>query len=303
MEVNYLKRYVWLINTLLSRGPLSFPEISDLWKRSCLGIGEPLSRKTFHNHKQAIESLFDLSIACDRRTNLYYIKNPEALTEDEVMHWLFNLYSTLNQMQADHTLRHRIMLEDVPSGQRWLMMITQAMHDNRRLSLTYQGFESEHAHTFSVEPYGLRLSNRRWYLVARSQERYRTYALDRIQAIEELESTFHLQPDFSLQEYFKDGCGVHNDPRDPVVRLVIKAYENFAAYLRTLPLHESQQELEVNEEYVLFEYHVRGNFELYQQLLYYADQIEVVEPEFVRAKMREFTRNFMKYYGVSAENA
>lgn len=88
-----------------------------------------------------------------------------------------------------------------------------------------------------------------------------------------------------------------------MVRLVIKAYENFAAYLRTLPLHESQQELEVNEEYVLFEYRVRVNFELYQQLLYYADQIEVVEPEFVRAKMREFTRNFMKYYGVSAENA
>ena len=153
MEVNYLKRYVWLINTLLSQGPLSFPEISDLWKRSCLGIGEPLSKKTFHNHKQAIESLFDLSIACDRRMNLYYIKNPEALAEDEVMHWLFNLYSTLNQMQTDHTLRHRIMLEDVPSGQRWLMMITQAMHDNRRLSLTYQGFESVQCGALRFAPF------------------------------------------------------------------------------------------------------------------------------------------------------
>lgn len=311
MEVNYLKRYVWLINTLLSRERLTFTEISDLWERSCLGTNEPLSRKTFNNHKAAICKIFGLIIGCDRRTNRHYIENPEVLTEDKVLHWLFNMYSTMNQMQADQTLKERIMLEDVPSGQQWLIFLTQAMHDNHVLKLTYRGFDSDNASTFEVEPYGLRFANRRWYLVARSpyyseqnqkagsgpKDVYRVYALDRIQDIEESDRTFDLNEKFSMEEYFKYCCGVHNDPQDPVVRLVIKAYENFAAYLRTLPLHESQRELEGNEDFVLFEYHVKVNFELYQKLLFQADQIEVVEPESVREKMREFTHNFMKYYG------
>ena len=151
------------------------------------------------------------------------------------------------------------------------------MHDNHVLKLTYRGFDSDNTSTFEVEPYGLRFANRRWYLVARSpyyselnqkagsgpKDVYRVYALDRIQNIEELDRTFDLNEKFSMEEYFKYCCGVYNYPQDPVVRLVIKEYENFAAYLRTLPLHESQRELEGNENFVLFEYHVKVNFELY----------------------------------------
>lgn len=109
---------------VVEQGTLTFTEICDLWERSCLGTNEPLPRKTFNNQKAVICKIFGLIIGCDRRTNRHYIENPEVLTEDKVLHWLFNMYSTMNQIQADQTLKERIMLEDVPSGQQWLILLT-----------------------------------------------------------------------------------------------------------------------------------------------------------------------------------
>ena len=53
-------RYIWLVNTLMQRGKLTFDEISTLWKGSGLGDGKPMSLRTFHQHRKAVEELFGI---------------------------------------------------------------------------------------------------------------------------------------------------------------------------------------------------------------------------------------------------
>ncbi len=307
MAANIFGRYVWLVDTLMRHKKLTYKEINDLWKQSHLsyGVNDELPLRTFHNHCVAIKDIFGVFINCDTRDGYrYYIDHPDDITDNKLRDWLVSSYSMLNQIQADRTLQGRIIFEDIPSGQRWLTIITEAMRTNKVLRITYKGFEHDKEMTFDVEPYWLKVFSRRWYLTARSpylsekdgKDTYRTYALDRIYDVEKTERNFEMKGDFDAEKFFADYYGV-TVTDGPVERVLIKAIELQPEYLRTLPLHPSQRELESDDDYTIFEYHLKPNFEFYQLLLSQTDLIEVLEPESLRQKMKVFAEHLMGYYG------
>jgi hypothetical protein len=47
--------------------------------------GEEIPLRTFHNHRHAIEELFDINIECDRRNGyVYYIENTDDIEKGGV---------------------------------------------------------------------------------------------------------------------------------------------------------------------------------------------------------------------------
>lgn len=310
MAANLFGRYVWLMDTLLRHKRLTFQEINELWQESGLGYGEELPLKTFHNHKTAIKDIFDVYIECDRKDGYrYYIDEPERIEGNNLRSWLISSYATLNQIQADKKLEDRIVFEEIPSGQTWLTCIADAMRRNHALSITHQGFGKPEASTFEIEPYLLKVVRRRWYVVARSpyyskrnKERgvkpndvYLVYALDRISDIQDTGRTFKMKKSFDAHGYFEGCCGVITSD-EPLQRIVLLAYGGFADYLRTLPLHESQREIDSDDESTRFEYRLKPTFDFYQLVLAQGDQVEVLEPETVRDEMRNFAQNMLNYY-------
>ena len=310
MAANLFGRYVWLVDILLRYRRLTFQEISDLWQNSGLSYKEPLPLRTFHNHQKAILDIFGVEIKCDAGDGYrYYITEPERLRGNNLHSWLISSYATLNQIQADSRLEDRIIYEDIPSGQTWLTCIAEAMRHNRVLNITHQGFGKPYPSTFEIEPYLLKVVKRRWYVVARCpyysdrnrakgikpNDVYRVYALDRIYDIEDTGKTFKMKKNFDANQYFEGCCGVITSD-EPIQRIVLLAYGGFADYLRTLPLHESQQEIEGDDESTLFEYHLKPTFDFYQLVLAQGDQVEVLEPESVRNEMRNFAKNMLDYY-------
>ena len=310
MAANLFGRYVWLMDILLRYKRLTYEEICELWQESGLSYGEELPLRTFHNHQKAIKDIFDVYIECDRKDNYrYYIDEPERLEGNNLRSWLISSYATLNQIQADKKLEDRIIFEEIPSGQTWLTCIADAMRRNHVLSITHQGFSKPEPCTFDIEPYCLKVVKRRWYVVARSpyysqrnkeqgikpNDVYRVYALDRISDIQDTGKTFKMKKNFDVDRYFEGCCGVITSDK-PIQRIVLLAYNHFADYLRTLPLHESQRELESNDESTLFEYHLKPTFDFYQLVLAQGDQVEVLEPEPVRDEMRNFAQNMLNYY-------
>lgn len=299
-----------MIDILLRYKSLTFQEISELWKESGLGYGEEMPLRTFHNHRNAIKDIFDVYIECDRKNDYrYYIDEPERLRGNNLRGWLVSSYATLNQIQVDCRLEERIIFEDIPSGQTWLTRIVEAMRYDQVLCITHQGFGKPEPSTFEIEPYCLKVVKRRWYVLARNpyySERnkemgvnpsdvYYTYALDRIQDIQETGKTFHMNKDFDVNHYFEGCCGVIIS-NEPLQRIVLLAYGGFADYLRTLPLHESQHEIESDDESTLFEYQLKPTLDFYQCVLAMGEQVEVLEPESVRNEMRNFAQNMLNNY-------
>jgi len=295
-------RYVWLVDTIYRAGRITFEEINERWQRSSLNeTGEELPLKTFHNHKNAIQQMFDINIECNRKGGyLYYIEHAEDMERGGVRTWLLNTFAVNHLINESHHLKRRILFEEIPSGQRFLTQIIEAMRDNRTLEMSYQSFWNETAHTFEVAPYCVKVFRQRWYVLAcsTSDDRLRIYALDRIRELRTSEHLFVLPEDFDPQAYFVDSLGVVVDGNCKPERVRVRVLGIQRQYLRTLPLHASQQETEITDNSSVFEFYLRPTFDFEQELLTHAantdGQIEVLQPQWLREEMRQVGRNLVE---------
>ena len=76
----------------------------------------------------------------------------------------------------------------------------------------------------------------------------------------------------------------------------LKVNPGQANYLRDLPLHESQQETERTEEYCIFVYKLRPTYDFKQELLGMGENIEVLEPRWLRSEIAERARRILERY-------
>ena len=103
-------------------------EINSKWLRNSMSGGVELPLKTFHNHRKAIEEIFDINIACDRKDGYrYYIENSDDLKSGGIRAWLLNTFAVNNLINESQDLKGRILLEDIPSGQKFLTTVIESM--------------------------------------------------------------------------------------------------------------------------------------------------------------------------------
>jgi hypothetical protein len=290
-------KYMWLISTIYDAGKISFEDIARKWDDAYINdLHQPLKLRTFHNHRNAILMQFGIVIECQRGSNLYYIDNPDVLENDSINQWLLDSFAVSNLLMDNRSISDRIMLEDVPSGRYYLEIITTAMRDNRQLVIDYEDFFGNTIQGLKVNPYFIRLFKRRWYvmaLVLPGKEIHR-FGLDRIKLIEVLESKFSYPKDFSPQDYYIDYYGVFHDAKPLTIRL--KAYHEKPHYLRSLPLHHSQREIESNADYTIFEYKIAPTYDFIQEILSHGNQLEVLSPDVFRQQIKAIIQEMHNFY-------
>ena len=142
--------------------------------------------------------------------------------------------------------------------------------------------------TYNVAPYCLKMFKQRWYVLAYSPGKQRTliYALDRVKALEPTDEHFSMPKDFDAEYYFRDTYGVSGmEDKPQVVEIKIEAFQ--ANFLRTLPLHPSQKEIERQEQYSIFRFNVVPTFEFTQELRKHGSVLEVLKPKWLRSDFRK----------------
>ena len=290
-------KYMWLISTIYDAGKISFEDIARKWDNAYINdLHQPLKLRTFHNHRNAILMQFGVVIECQRGTNLYYIENPEVLEKNSINQWLLDSFAVSSLLMGNRSISDRIMLEDVPSGRFYLDIITTAMRENRQIVIDYEDFFGNTIQGLKVNPYFIRLFKRRWYvmaLVLPGKEIHR-FGLDRIKHIEVLDSKFIYPKDFSPQDYYTDYYGVFHYEKPMTIRL--KAYREKPHYLRSLPLHHSQREIESNNEYTIFEYKIAPTYDFIQEILSHGNQLEVLSPDTFRQQIKAIIQEMHDFY-------
>ena len=300
MAKNYFNRYVWLIDTINRHGHISRKELSDLWEDSPLNeTGEELYERTFHNHREAILDTFGIEIKCDRSLG-YYIANSDDLEGDGIRQWLLESLSMNNLLNESSDMRDRILFEKIPSSQKWLPVIVNAMRDKKTVEVTYQSFTRDEPTTFTAHPYCLKLFKQRWYLMARS-ENYTDpwiYSLDRIRDIEELDTALDMPADFDAADYFSRYFGIITRADSPVELVRLKVDADQVNYFRSLPLHTSQQEIETTADYSVFQYRLVPTFDFRQEILSHGPAVEVLGPEELRDEIKADIAKMYKNYAL-----
>ena len=290
MAKNYFNRYVWMIDTINRYGHITRNELSELWEHSPLNdTGEELHERTFHNHREAILDTFGIEIKCDRSLG-YYIANSEDLEGDGIRQWLLESLSMNNLLNESSDMRDKIIFEKIPSSQKWLPVIVNAMRDCKAVELTYRSFNRPGPNTFTVHPYCLKLFKQRWYMLGRSEEydKPRIYSLDdRMLNAVQTDKKLKVPARFNAREFFSNYFGIIAGFDAKPSNVEIKISNQQAKYIRTLPLHPSQTVIEETEEYTICRFRLVPTFDFKQEILSHGPDYEVLSPQWFRDEIKD----------------
>ena len=175
-------------------------------------------------------------------------------------------------------LGNRIQPVVILRGREFLRPIGKAMRKNCLMRCRYQKFSDVEPYDCLLAPYILKAYEGRWYLFAlkwNSMDEVdehpmgtrglglQAFALDRMLSAEQTAVPFELYDGFSASKYFKPYFGVFCDMEPKPVKIIIRAGENDAHYIRTLPLHYTQKEKKPGV--FTLEMCVTKDFELYMR--------------------------------------
>lgn len=186
-----------------------------------------------------------------------------------------------------------------PNGANWRCATTVKMYTLKTCGAIYRS--NEPPHVFYMSPLCLKAFKQRWYIIGLIEEldgtnktgnEPRTYALDRVKHLELTDRKFKYPKNFHPQEYFAPHYGVFcgKDYKPEFIRA--RFIEKAAPYVRTLPLHHSQKEVEP----CVFEWYVAPTLDFIQQLRTYSAEMEILASKSLRDKFRQDAETVANLY-------
>ena len=300
-----LNRYIWLVDTLVRAGQrgLTFEEINDKYRyNDSISNGGEYALRTFHDHRKVVEELFGIEIACNRSDNRYYIRDTDDIKSPGYFRkWLLETISLNNTIAANKRLRDRILLEEVPSTTPALIPLLAAMRENIMVNFQYHPFDKDVVNPYNdFQPWTLKMYKRRWYVYGSVPEKgLRIFSLDRISDVEPTGQFFRLPEDFDAEAVFFGTFGAYVTVKDEPQTILIKTDEWQAKYLRSLPLHKSQEEVERTPEYTIFSLFVKPTYDLKQEILTMNIHAEVLAPAAFRKEIQANLSEMLNKYNTT----
>ena len=292
------KEYIWLVNTISHAQRITLKAINQRWIQTEMSGGVEMSRTTFYRNKCAIEDMFGIIIECDiKKGHEYYISNDDVFDEDSVQNWMLSTLTVGNMVEGSQSLHSRIILEHVPSGGANLQQVITAMKENRSLMISYCRYTAAASADYTIDPYCVKLFRQRWYVVGKLSNGFlATFSFDRMQDIQILDQKFKIDEDFDAVKFFSDSFGIVVDDRVPIERIVLRTYGYERYYLRDLPLHHSQRQINATNDYTDYELRLRPTSDFKTKLLSRGEWIEVLKPESLAKEIVEWHQNAIDRY-------
>ena len=295
------QQYIWLVNTIHRYRRLTLEEINRHWMETDMSEGLPIARSTFNRHRDAILDMFGVIIECDRKDGFrYYIYNAEVLDEDSIQNWMLSTLSVGSMLSESRGVHDRILLERIPSEGENLHKIIEAMKRSLRIEVCYRKYGSaETISTMILEPYFVKLFNKRWYVLVKFSDPdglLFLLALDRIESLTLTDQRFEYDKDFDPSGWFRDCYGIVRDSEVPVEKVVIRAFGKAANYLRDLPLHHSQKETAAEEGHSDFELTLSPTADFWTPLVAKGPAIKVLHPQWLADEIRRMHLEAVKLY-------
>jgi predicted DNA-binding transcriptional regulator YafY len=191
------------------------------------------------------------------------------------------------------------MLTDSPTGIVNVQPILEAIDVDKGIEFDYWSFNKQTKKRLVAIPYFLRTWERRWYLVAEPDNHHHgqsVFALERMENIVLTEHEMQPSSNISVQDYFKGSFGINHSDEQVSVTIRIRVYGTQADYVRALPIHESQREIERTDEWTDFEMDLVPCYNFYQQLLWHREKLEVLSPASVRDELQTIIRQMLSNY-------
>lgn len=293
-----IKRYILEIEKANSGQFPSFREIKDhLYEH-----GFEISNRTLQRDIEQIRNEFDLELRYNTSRRGYDIDYSNSVNVEAFFRFLeiVNTASLLSETLADS----KNSLENISfgsfggmSGTENLKPILTAIKEKRKIAFEHFNFHKNKKRKYNLKPYLIREYQNRWYVVGvvSGFEDLRTFGIDRIENLEVKTETFQPDKTINPKELFDSIIGVVYS-LGKKQEVILSFTPTQGKYVKTLPLHQSQQILVDNDHELRISLNIIPNFEFMQQILLHGDTVKVIEPEWLVEEVKERLNRALQQY-------
>lgn len=287
-----------LIIKKLRKHPASFAEISDYLalESELQEYNFNVSKRTFQRDLEDIRSLYNIDIQFDFSRKVYFLDFDE---QSDVNERILEAFDTFNALNLSDRLSNNIHFEKRrPQGTENLYGLLHAIKNQLQIKFTYQKFWEDELTKRNVEPYALKEFRNRWYVLANDlkDNKVKSFALDRLSDLDITKKRFQFPVDFNVNSHYKYCFGIisPNGHKPEEIELSFDPFQG--KYIKTLPLHESQQILIDNEEELRIRLTLFITHDFFMELLSYGENLRVIKPESLINDLKSTFKNVLKLY-------
>lgn len=300
----YISRYLLILKKLKVKPYSTYEELQTYIENQfdflqmqddTLNVG--FSKRTLQRDIKEIRNVFGIDIEYSKTNKGYYISQSE--TENMNFQRMIEAFDMFNSLNLAQDLTPFIHLEKRrPQGTENLYGLLHAIKNKLKIKFNYQKFWEEELSQRLVEPYALKEFKNRWYVLAKDSKdnNIKSFALDRLTNLEITTQTYQYPDNYSIEQNYRYCFGIispnGSEPQD-----IILSFDPFQGkYIKTLPLHETQQVLEDNDKETRIKLKLCLTHDLVMELLSFGDNMKVIDPKKLADEIKEAHKNAYKQY-------
>lgn len=300
----YISRYLLILKKLKVKPYSTYEELQAYIENQLdylqmlddnLQIG--FSKRTLQRDIKEIRNVFGIDIEYSKSHKGYFISQNESENMNfQRMMEAFDMFSSLNVAQGLTPFIH--LEKRRPQGTENFYGLLHAIKNRLRIKFTYQKFCEEELSQRLVEPYALKEFKNRWYILAKDSKdnNIKSFALDRLTNLETTNQTYQYPDNYSIEQNYRYCFGIIS-PNDEEPHDIILSFDPFQGkYIKTLPLHDTQQVLVDNGEEVKIKLRLYLTHDLLMELLSFGDNMKVIEPKSLANQIKQAHEKAYRQY-------
>lgn len=296
---DYIFRYLAIIRKLRRSGEATLEEIRDFLAQESEYHDRPfrVSNRTFVRDLNEIREIFSVDIRYDFSRKCYYIAGDPR---DDLNERMLESADLINTLKVATDLSHYMFFESRRAhGTHHFHGLLAAIRARMAIRMVHQRFDSDRPRERTVEPYALKESKGRWYLVARDREdrRTKTFGLDRILSFESTPARFDYPPQLDVAGMFRHCFGVINPDEGEPDDIILSFEPAQGKYIESYPIHDTQETLVRNAKEFRIRLKLFPTRDLVMEILSYGDGVKVLQPAKLAKEVAGALRRAAERYG------
>ena len=261
-------------------------------------------RKCYYRYEDSSFTIFNNELSTDEiaslRTTIDILGRFRGVPSNA---WLENVISNLEFRFGVKPNRENIISfeqNELLKGTEFLGELIDSALNHQPLNILYRTFAGQERQDI-IHPYHIKQFNNRWFLIGLLQDKDGNYltnkALDRIVKFSQANVPFIPNEKIDFNTYFNDIVGVTlPDDHPQTEEVLLKFDEARFPYVVNKPIHATQEIVDEKEHIIRLT--VRPNKELEARIFSYGNQVEVLQPTWLRAQIAEKIAEILKKYSI-----
>ena len=259
-----------------------------------------LTERSFERDLKTIRELFFIDVEYNRFKNGYYI-NTESFSDFSEWVQVFELvnnYQVLNETLIQLTSNCEYIDFDrstLKFNPEFLKLILKAIINKQYIQFEYTNYQTNAVKSVVLQSVLLKEFQNRWYVCGCEDNGvFKSYGIDRITNL------------VLINEFFSPTIKNPKELFDQIIGLTLEEYSleqvilSFhplqGKYIKSQPLHSSQQILIEDEIEIRIAIRVIPNYELEEQILKHGERVKVIEPQWLREEIKSRLQKAIHYY-------